>query len=155
MTDPIRTDPIRLREFLPYQLSVASNAVSQLIAREYEARFGLSIAEWRLIAVLGQGKALTQTALVAATRMDKVTVSRATKTLVTRGLLRREPSATDGRSHHVRLSKIGRELYADVVPAALRIERDILAELPADQHALLSKLLADITAVADRLQDRL
>jgi DNA-binding MarR family transcriptional regulator len=149
------TDPIRLAEFLPYQLSVASNAVSQLIAREYEARFGLSIAEWRLMAVLGQGAAMTQTALVAATRMDKVTVSRATKTLVIRGLLCREPSATDGRSHHLRLSNVGAQLYADVVPAALRIERAILAELPADQHAQLSRLLADITAVADRLQDRL
>jgi DNA-binding MarR family transcriptional regulator len=149
------TDPIRLAEFLPYQLSVASNAVSQLIAREYEARFGLSIAEWRLMAVLGQGAAMTQTTLVAATRMDKVTVSRATKTLVIRGLLCREPSATDGRSHHLRLSNVGAQLYADVVPAALRIERAILAELPADQHAQLSRLLADITAVADRLQDRL
>ncbi len=149
------TDPIRLAEFLPYQLSVASNAVSQLIAREYQARFGISISEWRLIAVLGQGAAMTQTALVAATRMDKVTVSRATKSLVARGLLNRAPSETDGRSHHLQLSDDGKRLYADVVPAALRIERAILAELPPQQHEQLSQLLADITQVADRLHERL
>lgn len=148
-------DPIRLAEFLPYQLSVASNAVSQLIAREYQARFGISISEWRLIAVLGQGAAMTQTALVAATRMDKVTVSRATKSLVARGLLNRAPSETDGRSHHLQLSDDGKRLYADVVPAALRIERAILAELPPQQHEQLSQLLADITQVADRLHERL
>jgi DNA-binding MarR family transcriptional regulator len=153
-------DPIHLADFLPYQLSVASNAVSQLIAREYEARFGLNIPEWRLIAVLGQniksnGQPQTQTSLVDSTRMDKVTVSRATKALVDRGLLLREPSLTDGRSHHLRLSDVGIALYQDIVPAARRIEQSILAEFPAQQQKLLGTLLADITATADRLRDRL
>ncbi len=155
MTDPIRPDPIILAEFLPYQLSVASNAVSQLIAQEYQARFDLTIPEWRLIAVLGQGTPHTQTALVAATRMDKVTVSRATKALVERGLMRREPSISDGRSHHLRLSKVGQSLYADVVPAALRIEQQILAALPNGAWANVARILENLTQAADALRDRI
>ena len=41
-----------LEDFVPYRLSVLTNRVSHAIAREYGARFGLSIAEWRVMAVL-------------------------------------------------------------------------------------------------------
>ena len=45
---------LTLAEFLPYQLSITSNAVSDLIARSYQGRFGLKIPEWRVMAVLGE-----------------------------------------------------------------------------------------------------
>ena len=71
----------QLESFLPYQLSIASNAVSSLIAERYHKRFALKIPEWRVIAVLGdahaRGAALTQRSLSAATLMDKVAVNRA------------------------------------------------------------------------------
>ena len=43
-----------LEHFLPYRLSVLSNRVSQAIARTYEQRFGLSVTEWRVIAIIGR-----------------------------------------------------------------------------------------------------
>ena len=43
---------LRLRDYLPYRLSVAANAVSQLIARAYKEQFGLTVPQWRLLAVL-------------------------------------------------------------------------------------------------------
>ena len=51
---------LNLDNFLPYRLSVASNALSSRIAAEYQNRFGLKIPEWRLMAVLGEGKPKTQ-----------------------------------------------------------------------------------------------
>ena len=42
----------RLADFLPYQLSVTSNAVSGRISQEYRERFGLNVPEWRVMAVL-------------------------------------------------------------------------------------------------------
>src|SRR6185503_9756717 len=47
------TQKTPLSEFLPYQLSITSNAVSGRIALEYRQRFGLSVPEWRIMAVLG------------------------------------------------------------------------------------------------------
>ena len=58
----------RLAGFLPYQLSVASNAVSDLIAERYRKRFALKIPEWRVMAILGDAGSMTQRALTAATR---------------------------------------------------------------------------------------
>src|SRR3546814_14829017 len=81
---------LNLDNFLPYRLSIASNVLSSRIAAEYENRFGLKIPEWRLMAVLGEGQPKTQRELVAATRMDKVTVNRAAKALADRQLIDRK-----------------------------------------------------------------
>ena len=42
-----------LESFLPYRLSVTTNRVSRAFAALYEQEFGISIPEWRAIAVLG------------------------------------------------------------------------------------------------------
>ena len=68
---------LKLDAYLPYRLSVASNAVSSLIARAYHDRFGLTIPQWRLLSVLQEDGGLTQGQIVTRTVMDKVTVSRA------------------------------------------------------------------------------
>ncbi len=145
---------LNLPRFLPYQLSIASNAVSQLIATEYQARFGLMIGEWRVIAVIGDRGELTQRELVAATRMDKVRVNRATRKLVERGLLDRVPHAGDGRSHHLALTRDGRALYDDVVPHALEIERDVLKPLSRTEREQLWHLLERVRGSADTLYEK-
>ena len=43
-----------LEDFLPYRLAILSHTVSSLIARVYDKRFGLTIPEWRVIAIVGR-----------------------------------------------------------------------------------------------------
>lgn len=138
-----------LDHFLPYRLSIASNAVSARIAAEYQDRFGLRIPEWRLMAILGQGIPMTQRELVAATRMDKVTVNRAAKVLADRALIARQAHAGDGRSHHLSLTATGRSLYEEIVPAALAMEARVAAHLDEQDRTLLMTLLARLTAAAE------
>ena len=141
----------RLDDFLPYQLSTSSNAVSDLIAREYKSRFGLKIPEWRVMAVLGSRGASTQRHLVEATLMDKVTVNRAVKNLVDRALLDRSPNNADGRSHHLMLSATGRDLYDQIMPAAQAMEKKVMAVLGAQEKTELSAMLAKIKNSADSI----
>ena len=136
---------LTLSEFLPYQLSITSNAVSDLIARAYRGRFALKIPEWRLMAVLGEVASATQRELVEATAMDKVTVNRASKALEHRGLIGRAPNAADGRSHHLALTTTGRELYEQIVPMALSVEAELFANGEAKAlEAMLTKLRARV-----------
>ena len=65
----------RLADFLPYLLSVTSNAVRDRIAEEYSTSYGLRIPEWRIMAVLGDTGPATQRELATNTRMDKVAVN--------------------------------------------------------------------------------
>jgi len=134
--------PLRLDSYLPYRLSVASNAVSRLIARAYEDRFGLTIPQWRLMTVLAEDGPLTQQAIGARTVMDKVSVSRATQGLVKRRLVQRAPHNADGRSHHVMLSKAGARLYEEIAPVALEYEARLLQHFdPAAVESLKQFLL--------------
>ncbi|MEY4269958.1 MAG: hypothetical protein RLZZ58_1174 [Pseudomonadota bacterium] len=143
--------PLKLAEFLPYQLSITSNAVSELIARDYRSRFGLKIPEWRLMAVLGQGVPHTQRELVSRTQMDKVTVNRAAKALADRALIERTAHAEDGRSHHLCLSAAGASLYETIVPAAKAMETRLIAALDTGEERTLSLLLEKIRSAAEAL----
>ncbi|MDE2595605.1 MAG: winged helix-turn-helix transcriptional regulator [Sphingomonadales bacterium] len=136
----------RLADFLPYLLSVTSNAVSGRIADEYALRFGLKIPEWRVMAVLGDAGSRTQRDLVGATLMDKVAVNRACKVLEDRGLATRSPNARDGRSHHLELTEHGRTMHGQIMPLALEMEELLFAALDADERAQFKVLLGRLRA---------
>ena len=142
---------LRLDGYLPYRLSVASNAVSRLIARAYEDRFGLTIPQWRLIAVLAEDGPLTQQAIGARTVMDKVTVRRATQGLVKRRLVQRAPHDADGRSHHLALSKAGERLYSEVSPVALEYEARLLQQFDPAAVEELKRVLRHLESAAEVL----
>jgi len=144
---------LQLHTFVPYRLSIASNTVSDVIAGAYRSLFGLNIPEWRLVTVLAEHEGITQQDLGEATRMDKVTVSRAAMSLVKRDLARREPNHDDKRSHLLSLTKQGRALYAQVVPKALALEDAVLADFDRAEVAQLVAMLERLEAAALRLAD--
>jgi DNA-binding MarR family transcriptional regulator len=144
---------LRLDAFLPYRLSVASNIVSDLVAEAYDRMFGLSIPQWRVIAILGEGEALTQLDIVHQSVMDKMTVSRAVRPLVERGLIRTAPHA-DKRSRLLALSETGQRLYESVAPEALAMERALLAEFSSSEIEALRAALAKLEEASARLSQR-
>lgn len=139
---------LRLNDFLPYRMSIASNAVSDAVALAYRNLFGLRIPEWRLVAVLAEGGAMSQQALCGRTRMDKVTVSRAAIGLVERGLIARAANPMDQRSHLVALTPEGCQLYEQVAPKAIELERRLFASFSEEEKAQLAAMLARIEAAA-------
>lgn len=147
-----------LEQFLPYRLSVASNAVSRKIATAYADQFDLSIPEWRLVAVLSAHGGATQQDLVRATLMDKVAVSRASKLLESKGLVLRQTDAEDARALRLQLTRSGSDLYARIAPVALELESLVLKGFSQSEIALLHSLLRRLeTAVtgagkADKLR---
>ncbi|MGE8141949.1 MarR family winged helix-turn-helix transcriptional regulator [Novosphingobium sp. NPDC080210] len=143
----------RLGDFVPYLMSVTTNAVADLIAVEYRSTYGLKIPEWRVMAVLGDSGARTQRDLVHATRMDKVAVNRACKVLEERGLVQRSPNARDGRSHHLELTAAGKDMHGKIMPHALEMEARLLAPLSAAERQQFVSLLARIGESAQALEE--
>lgn len=135
-----------LSDFLPYMLSVTSNAVSGRIAQEYRSRFGLKVPEWRVMAVLGNAGAQTQRDLTALTLMDKVAVNRACKELEERGLAWRQSNTKDGRSHLLELTEEGRRMYGAIMPLALEMERRLLSSFTREEIEGLKSVLVRLKA---------
>lgn len=139
---------LELQDFLPYRLSVLANTVSGSIAAGYAERFGLSIAEWRVMAVLGNEPGLSAAEVAARTAMDKVAVSRAVTSLLKTRRLERRTAAGDRRRSMLRLSAKGTEVYARVVPMALACEQHLLEPLSRRDRQHLDRLLRILQAQA-------
>lgn len=145
---PREAPGLELDDYLPYRLSVAANEVSRLISRAYQQRFGLSIPQWRLTALLAETPGATPQALAARTAMDKVAVSRAAGELVAAGLARRRPHAHDRRSHVLDLTPAGLDLYAAVAPAARALEAELLSDWRGDEIAEMKARLQRLEQAA-------
>ena len=134
-------DGFNLEEFLPFRLSVTNNRVSRLFAKQYSTQFGLTIPEWRVLAVVGRFGTLSPTAVGEFSTMDKVKVSRAAASLVARGMLKQSPDPNDGRGRLLRLTRKGSTVHGGVVPLARQIEAILADGLTRAEWAALNKAL--------------
>lgn len=132
-------------------MSITSNAVSGRIALEYRQRFGLSVPEWRVMAVLGDSGAVTQRELTQRTLMDKVAVNRACKVLEERGLAARTPNEQDGRSHHLDLTESGREMHGHIMPLAVEMERRVFDGFSEEELSQFRSILERVRAQLDEI----
>ena len=139
--DAAEHEILELERFLPYRLSVVSNHISQTIADAYAERFGISITEWRVLAVLGRYPELSANGVAERTAMDKVAVSRAVARLLQTGLIEREIHGEDRRRSVLRLSQAGYQVYDQVVPMTLDYERALLSGFSEEERAVLDRLL--------------
>lgn len=141
-----------LEHFLPYWLSVLSNTVSQGIAQFYEREFGLTVPEWRVMAVLGRYPGLTASELCERTVMDKVTISRAVNALLERHYLERITAEDDRRKRPLRVAEpAGRKVLESVVPFALAYQKKLLAGLTAAELAAFREISTRLLAAATAL----
>ena len=138
---------LKLKDFLPYRLSVLSNRISNDIARRYQERFSLTIPEWRVMASLGETPGLSARQVADKTAMDKVAVSRAVAGLLAVKSITRKTDTADKRKIILTLSKKGQAVYRQVVPVALAYEAAILDQLEPGEKRTLSKLLDRISEI--------
>ncbi len=134
-------DELILEEFLPYRLSVLSHTISTNIARVYEKRFGVSIPEWRVIAILGRFPGLSAVEVADRTLMDKVAVSRAVTKLIKNGRIDRQFADADRRRSILNLSEEGRKVHNEIAPLALQFERELLQDISEEDYATYNSIL--------------
>lgn len=151
---PADIPALHLTRFLPYRLSVLANTVSHTLAKLYEKRFGITIPEWRIIAVLGGGETMSAGEIAQRTAMDKVQVSRAISRMLDSALILRESGDTDRRKALLTLTPKALAIYAEIVPMALTYEEEVTDALSIDERAQLDTLLSRLQARADQLAAR-
>ena len=144
-------DELILENFLPYRLSILSHTVSTTIAQAYERQFGLSIPEWRVIAILGRFPGLSAVEVAERTFLDKVAVSRAVSKLIKNGRIDREFADADRRRSILNLSEEGRRVHDAVAELALQFERDLIQGLDDDERAALDVSMKRLMARAQEL----
>jgi len=132
--------------FMPYLINVLASRMSKELAAVYEARFNITIPEWRVIAHLAQNRNVSVREVHERVDMDKSKVSRAAATLEGAGLIQKSVADLDKRLVELQLTKKGRKVFAEIEPLALSYEKEMLSKLSSkDQEAfrkIVHKLLA-------------
>jgi DNA-binding MarR family transcriptional regulator len=139
--------PLKLEQFLPYQLNVVASLVSQALSRVYVRHYRIGIPEWRVLVTLGQFGVITGKAIGTHTHMHKTKVSRAVALLEKRKLLARRTNRADMRESFLSLTVAGRTIYEELAPHALDFARRLTDILTPDDRDAFHRALRQI---ADR-----
>jgi|SRR5581483_3972849 len=148
MTKAPAYDP---RSLLTHRLLVLSNKLGMGAVRLYAGRFGVPLAEWRLLAALMTGEEATVSALAAALGTDKGWISRTASALINKGLAKSVVDATDGRRFQLRVTPAGRALYERILPAALERHRQLVSVMTSEEQRVLDDLLSRLLRQAEHL----
>lgn len=141
---PTRTR-LDLLHFVPFRLNRLAAEFSNALLADYGERFGLDIAEWRVLATLGpHQEPRSASYIVRCTRTHKSRISRAVAHLCSLGLVARIPVEGDRREMNLALTPSGRDLYEALVPRMLAREAELLSGLDAGERAALAALLGKL-----------
>jgi DNA-binding MarR family transcriptional regulator len=144
-TAPGDEAPLKLEQFLPYQLNVVASLVSQALSRVYARRYRIGVPEWRVLVTLGQYGVMTGKAIGAHTHMHKTKVSRAVALLEKRKLLVRRANRADMRESFLSLTAGGRAMYEELAPHALDFTRKLTDILTPGDREAFDRALMQIT----------
>jgi DNA-binding MarR family transcriptional regulator len=138
---------------VPFRLNRLAAEVSAALSSEYQARYGLDIPEWRVLATLGfRDEACSAQYIAHCTRTHKSTISRAVTALMTRQLVERVENKHDRREFALRMTRKGKALYEKLIPRLLRKEREIMSCLTASEQRDFARLLGKIESSLDLVQ---
>ncbi|MBY6115204.1 MarR family winged helix-turn-helix transcriptional regulator [Mameliella alba] len=115
-TDPVGLAQAPLANFLTYRLAKVQSKLNAQASRILRDHAGLTITQWRIIAVLGDGGRCTSAQLSRMTAMDKGLISRNVKSLSNEGYLSITRDEADNRALHLDLTDKGREIFERTMP---------------------------------------
>lgn len=143
-----------LDEMLAYRVAMLSGNLSESLYSVY-APYDLTMPQWRIMATLGtlqnkesnkeskKGSIVSMTAkqLVKATRLDKVTVTRALQQMERHRLIDKRQDTSDGRAVNVSLSTTGQNVYLKILPNVIRWQEEKLASITDSEYQIFLKVI--------------
>ena len=107
------------------------------------ASIDISPAQFSVLVVAGANRGLSQAELSATLGIERARLARLLHRLEERDLIRRLPSAADGRRHALQLTPQGRTLHARAKTLAARHQKRLIERLGAERHQMMLDALRD------------
>ena len=138
-----------IRELLSYRLHRVANLLSRGAEMRYRREFGVSLWEWRTVALLGgaeEPQSLNE--LARAAGMDKSQMSRVVAGLTKKKIVVRESDARDARGIRLSLAARGKALYQKLIHAASERNEAFLGCLTSKERASLDSIMTKLAQEA-------
>jgi DNA-binding MarR family transcriptional regulator len=135
---------VRLMTWLPW-------AIDQQLQRDSN----LAMVEYQVLAMLSEssGRTMRMSSLAEVTNASLSRLSRVVKRLEDRGLVRREPDATDGRFTNAILTDDGLQTIVDAAPAHVAHIRSLVIDVLSSEQ--LRRLGRDAERIMSRIDTSL
>lgn len=145
--ESVQVTDFNLDDFLPYQLAVLSNRISDRFARQYQQKFGISVPEWRLVAHLSQEEKVSVREIYKRVEMDKSKVSRAAARLVEAGYVSKNINPADRRLVELSLTAKGRAMTDEISPMGEKFQQEALAALPQQDQEIFKSAIKKMIGI--------
>lgn len=142
---------LALERFIPYRLAALAQKVVDSCADMYSRQFGVTIAQWRVMACLAQHETLHSKSIGEMATMDKSKVSRAVQQMEDKGLLLKQKDPADNRASFLKLTDKGYDLYYQVVRQVRIWEEEFLSGVDLAEHDTILKFIDQLEETTDKI----
>ena len=136
--------PLSLVHFL-------SNRIGRALHSEIETKFGITIAEWRVLLSLKSEKGISAAEITNRWAMEKMAVNRAIQRLVDNGCINRQRDPYDRRSYQLTLTAKGRKMHEKISPTANKRYDELMSAIDSDETDAMVRALQKIIQRAEQL----
>jgi DNA-binding MarR family transcriptional regulator len=136
-----RLDEARLHHVLGYQMAQATIVTQAVFMSHVGHPFELRPVEYTVLTLIVENPGGSLARLARALAVTAPNITMWIDKLEARGLVRREPSATDRRAQVLRATPEGEALARQATQRILEAERAALTTLSPAEHAMLVELL--------------
>lgn len=142
--------PPPLTQFLTYRIARLHHAMNAQAVAILAEVSGISLGQWRVLAVVGSGGAMTARDLARHAGYDPAFISRTVRALEVAGLVRTSRSDADRRMLSIALTGQGGELYARTLPFMHARQEALLGALAPDERDAVFVIIEKLERAAER-----
>jgi DNA-binding MarR family transcriptional regulator len=140
-------------EYLPLRILLVAKLIDLHVERLLDAKSGLSVAQWRVVAQLGVLHNGSVRELARQACVDPAEVSRAVASLEKSGFVARHVNERDRRSPRFSLTSAGKSHYASFRPHWRRWQNALAARLSSAERDLTEHALTVIAGACLEMLD--
>ena len=140
-----------LFNFVVFEFLSLSGSV---VTRICEGDIGITREEWQFVAMLAKLGEMSPSDLASRTTVDRSQASKTLRTLMTKGLVDRQPVPGDGRNARVQLTEAGMQLYRQIFPRVVQVHNEVMQDLSTEEREALARAMHVLRARASAVAQR-
>jgi DNA-binding MarR family transcriptional regulator len=130
---------------------ILSNRIGRAFYSEVETKFGVTIAEWRVMLTLAAEPGVSAAEITNRWAIEKMAVNRAIQRLVDSGYVSRTRDPDDRRSYQLTMTPKGSKLYDKIAPVSNKRYAELISAVSGDELDSMVAVLQKMIRRAEEL----
>lgn len=148
------SNPLGIQDVFLYRINQLRAKGGGVVLRYCEGVFGITRREWVILAILSTEEVINSSALASRAELTPPATSKAVSSLLTKGLLERNVDPQNTRVARINISTSGKDVYEQILPIVIAINKFILESISKDEIELLDSMLERMQKQANKLDMR-